>query len=112
VLFVINDMARSVNNEDDGQNKNRKNASILKQFLFQGNTNLFKVCHFAFHMFRATSHSQAFLLDTLSLMHHFLNMVDEHSRGKVITVRRKKGERAAATGKKQKRRREDSEEEE
>jgi len=62
-------------------------------------------------MFRATSHSQSFLLDTLALMHHFLNMVDEHSRGKVITVRRKVGER---TGNKKKRQREnnDSESEE
>jgi hypothetical protein len=44
-------------------------------------------------------------------MHHFLAMVDEHSRGKVITIRRRKAGAVHATGGAKKKKRDDSEDE-
>ena len=71
------------------------------------------MCHFAFKMYRSQAHSQVFLVDTLTLMHNFLAMVDDHSRGKVITIRRRKAGAGHATGgaKKKKRTDQDSDDE-
>jgi hypothetical protein len=119
-IFVISIMADSDNRtdvpgEEQGENKNKKNASMLKQFLFQNpSTNLFRLCHFAFHLYRPNAHAYSFLLDNLKLMHYFLEMIYEHSRGKIITIRKKKpeGRGGATTGGKKRRQREQSEDEE
>ena len=63
-------------------------------------------------MYRSQAHTQTFLVDTLALMHHFLAMVDEHSRGKVITIRRRRANAGHATGMGKKRNRDDSDDEE
>lgn len=68
---------------------------------------MFSMCHFAFKMYRSQAHSQVFLVDTLTLMHNFLAMVDEHSRGKVITIRRRKAGAGHATGAAKKKKRTD-----
>jgi len=118
-IFFISIMSDSDNRldvpgEEKGENKNKKNASMLKQFLFQNpSTNLFRLCHFAFHLYRPNAHTVTFLLDNLKLMHYFLEMIYEHSKGKIITIRKKKpeGRGGNTTGGGKRRKREDSEDE-
>jgi hypothetical protein len=111
-MAVSTNIEETVEGEAPVENKNKKNASILKSFLFQNaGTNVFSMCHFAFKMYRAQAHAQSFLVDTLTLMHHFLAMVDEHSRGKVITIRRRKKNAEYATGGGKKKKRGDSDDE-
>jgi hypothetical protein len=95
VISLMNDSDNRVptDGEEAQENKNKKNAAMLKQFLFANpSTNLFRICHFAFHLYRPNAHAHEFLIDNLRLMHYFLEMVYEHSKGKIITIRKKKPE--------------------
>ena len=68
--------------EDD--EKNRKNSSILKQNIFRHD--ICKVLRFAFDLFNRSRHHDKSLVDIITLTHSFLQMLEDYSKGKVLTI--------------------------
>ena len=78
LLYIIRDMASS----DD--EKNKRNARILQTNVFH--KDLISVACYAFKMFDPRNHSQQFLYDAVEFTHIMLSMLDEFSRGRVLTI--------------------------
>lgn len=78
LLYIIRDMASS----DD--EKNKKNARILQTNVFH--KDLISVACYAYKMYDARNHSNQFLYDTVEFTHIMLSMLDEFSRGRVLTI--------------------------
>jgi hypothetical protein len=72
--------------EDD--EKNRKNAHILKAYVFRHE--IWVIVKFAFSLFNHARHSTRFLEDTILLNHILINMLEEFSKGKILTVKTQK----------------------
>lgn len=78
LLYIIRDMASS----DD--EKNQRNAKILQTNVFH--KDLITVALYAFKAFDPSNHSWDFLYDTIEFTHIMLQMLDEFSRGRVLTI--------------------------
>mmetsp|Transcript_42796 Transcript_42796/g.56533 ORF Transcript_42796/g.56533 Transcript_42796/m.56533 type:complete len:96 (-) Transcript_42796:1476-1763(-) len=77
--------------KDESSEKNRKNANILRSFIFRND--IIRVTLFAFQMFVPTKHSKQFLYDVISFTHTFLEHLEEFSKGRMLKIktgRRKK----------------------
>jgi len=77
-LYIIRDMASS---EDE---KNQKNAKILSSNVFYHD--LCIISQYSFTIFDPKKHNYQFLHDTIEFTHLMLEMLDEYSRGKVLTI--------------------------
>ena len=77
-LYIIRDMASS---EDE---RNKKNASILQSNVFHHD--LMRVARAAISLYDPKNHSKQFLHDTIEFIHLMTSMLEEYSKGKVMTV--------------------------
>ena len=77
-LYVIRDMASSLDE------RNQRNAKILQANVFYNDLCL--ICQFAFNLYDHRKHNQQFLSDTIEFTHIMLEMLDEYSKGKVLTI--------------------------
>lgn len=94
-LYVIRDMASS----DD--ERNQKNAKILQANIFYND--LCIISQFALKLFDPKKHNPTFLHDIIEFTHIMLEMLDEYSKGKVLTIqtqRKRKVKKAKKKGKK------------
>ena len=83
-LLIINDMA-SCSEETEEDIRNRKNAGILKAYIFKHE--ILKVLKCAIEHFKPQRHSPEFLEDTIRLNHQVLHMLEEFSKGKILKVK-------------------------
>ena len=83
-LQIIQDMSNCSDTTEDDE-KNRKNAHILKAYVFRHE--IWVIVKFAFSMFNNARHSTRFLEDTILLNHILINMLEEFSKGKILTVK-------------------------
>ena len=77
-LYVIRDLASS-NDE-----KNKRNASILLSNVFYHD--LMIVAKRSFMFYEDNVHHKQFLHDTIEFTNLMVNMLDEYSKGKVLTI--------------------------
>ena len=68
--------------------KNQKNARILRTNIFYND--LCIVSQFALCNFDHKKHNVSFLHDSIEFTHVMLEMLDEYSRGKVLTINTQK----------------------
>lgn len=71
--------------------KNQKNARILQTNVFS--RDLISLVRHSLRMFDPKKHSWQFLYDTIEFNHIMLNMLNEYSKGKVMTVETNKTRR-------------------
>ena len=64
--------------------KNQRNAKILQANVFYND--LCIISQFSFNLFDKRKHNQQFLSDTVEFTHIMLEMLDEYSKGKVLTI--------------------------
>jgi len=64
--------------------KNQKNAKILQANIFYHDLTI--ISQFAFKMFDHKKHNVQFLHDIVEFNHIMLEMLDEYSKGKVLTI--------------------------
>ena len=79
--------------------KNQRNAKILQANVFYND--LCILSQFAFKLFDYKKHNPSFLADIVEFTHLMLEMLDEYSKGKVLTIqtqqkRKKKGKKKRA----------------
>ena len=92
-------MSQCVGGDEDDE-KNRKNSHILKQNIFKHD--ICKILRFAFDLYNRTRHYETSLVEVITLTHAFLQMLEDYSKGKVMTIqtdktrRRKKQKKRAA----------------
>ena len=77
-LYIIRDMAST---EDE---RNKKNSKILTQNIFYHD--MCVVSQFAFKQFDYKKHNVDFLADIIEFNHLMLEMLEEYSKGKVLTI--------------------------
>lgn len=65
--------------------KNKKNAMILQQNVFYHD--IIRICKSAFLFYKEGVHHKQFLYDTIEFTHLFLEMLEEYSKGKVLTIK-------------------------
>jgi hypothetical protein len=70
---------------NEEEEKNRKNANILKAYVFRHE--IWVIVKFAFGMFNQARHSNKLLEDVILLNHVLINMLEEFSKGKILTVK-------------------------
>jgi len=68
--------------EDD--EKNRKNAHLLKGYIFR--QDICKICSFAYQLYKPARHNHQLLEDIVGFTHLFLEMLEEFSKGKIIKI--------------------------
>lgn len=88
-LYTIRDMASS------SDEKNQRNARILSTNVFY--QDLCIISQFALTLFDPKKHNAQFLYDSIEFTHLMLEMLDEYSKGKVLTIqtqRKRKVKRA------------------
>ena len=81
--------------------KNKKNAQILQTNVFYHD--LIKISKAAFKLYREGIHHKQFLHDTIEFTNLMLNMLEEYSKGKVLTIqtqRKRKVKKNKKKGKK------------
>ena len=83
-LLIVQDMANCSGDSEDDE-RNRKNAHILKQYIFKHE--ILKVLLFALENYQPARHSLDFLEDTIKVTDKFLQMLEEYSRGRIIRVK-------------------------
>lgn len=64
--------------------RNQRNAKILQANVFYNDLCL--ICQFSFNLFDKRKHNYQFLQDTIEFTHIMLEMLDEYSKGKVLTI--------------------------
>lgn len=64
--------------------RNHKNAKILQANVFYNDLTI--ISQFAFKLFDPKKHTNQFLHDTIEFNHLMLEMLDEYSKGKVLTI--------------------------
>ena len=77
-------MASCSGNEESDE-KNRKNANILRAFIFRND--IVRICLFAFQMFTPYKHAPLFLQDIISFTHTYLEHLEEFSKGKMLMIK-------------------------
>jgi hypothetical protein len=65
--------------------KNKKNAMILQQNVFYHD--LCRICKSAFLFYKEGIHHKQFLYDAIEFTNLFLEMLEEYSKGKVLTIK-------------------------
>ena len=75
----------SCSDSDEASEKNRKNANILRAFIFRND--IVRVCLFAFQMHNQQKHSQEFLKDVISFTHTYLEHLEEFSKGRMLKIK-------------------------
>lgn len=100
LLYIIRDMASS---EDE---RNKKNAQILQQNVFYHD--LCRVSKAGISLYEEGKHSKQFLHDSIEFTALMTDMLEEYSKGKVLTIQTQKKKKV----KKDKKERGDSEDEE
>ena len=75
-------MIRDLASSDSEQNK--QNAKILSQNVFYHD--LCCISQYALTLFDERKHSNQYLMDVVEYTHLMLEMLDEYSRGKVLTI--------------------------
>lgn len=81
-LYIIRDMASS----DDERNK--KNATILQQNIFYHD--LCRIAKASFILYQEGIHSKQFLHDAIEFNYLMVDMLEEYSKGKVLTIQTQK----------------------
>ncbi|CDW80133.1 UNKNOWN [Stylonychia lemnae] len=81
-LYIIRDMATS---EDE---KNKKNSQILLSNVFHHE--LVKIAHTGIRLYDEKLHHKQFLHDSIEFTHLMMSMLDEYSKGKVLTIQTQK----------------------
>jgi hypothetical protein len=64
--------------------RNKKNAQILQSNVFHHD--LMKIARAAIGLYDPKNHSKQFLHDSLEFIHLMVNMLEEYSKGKVLTI--------------------------
>lgn len=77
-MYIIRDMASS---EDE---RNKKNATILQQNIFYHD--LCKISKVALVLYEQGAHSKQLLHDAIEFTHIMVDMLEEYSKGKVLTI--------------------------
>lgn len=75
----------SCSDSDEASEKNRKNANILRGFIFRND--IVRICLFAFQMFVPQKHSQSFIQDVISFTHTYLEHLEEFSKGRMLMIK-------------------------
>ena len=101
-LYIIRDMASS-NDE-----RNQKNAKILQANIFYND--LCIISQFALKLYDSKKHHISFLNDIIEFTHIMLEMLDEYSKGKVLTIQTQRKRKVKKNKKKQQRKAGDIEE--
>jgi hypothetical protein len=70
---------------------NKRNAKILSTNVFYND--LCIISKYSLVLFDHKKHSEQFLVDTIEFTHIMLEMLDEYSRGKVLTIQTQKKRR-------------------
>lgn len=91
ILHTVQCMA-SCSGSSEEDEKNRKNANILRTFMFRNE--IVSLCHFAFKMFAPGLHSLDFLSDLITFTHTFLEHLEQFSRGKMLTIKTNRKKKA------------------
>jgi hypothetical protein len=65
--------------------KNKKNAQILLSFVFS-HDHMMRLARHAFLLYEETAQHKQFLHDIIEFTHIMVNMLDEYSKGKVLTI--------------------------
>ena len=78
----------SCSSKDEQSEKNRKNANILKNYMFRHD--IIKVIHFGFQFYTPGKHNEMFIKDLISFTHVFLEHLEKYSKGKVLMVKTNK----------------------
>ena len=84
---------------DEASEKNRKNANILRSFIFRND--IVRICLFAFQMYTAPKHSSQFLADVVSFTHTYLEHLESFSKGRMLMIKTGKRREARKNQKKQ-----------
>ena len=84
ILHILQLMA-SCSDSDEASEKNRKNANILRGFIFRND--IVRICLFAFQMFVPQKHSQLFIQDVISFTHTYLEHMEEFSKGRMLMIK-------------------------
>jgi hypothetical protein len=77
-LYIIRDMASS------SDEKNQRNAKILSSNVFYND--LCIVSQYSLINFDPKKHNSSYLHDSIEFTHLMLEMLDEYSKGKVLTI--------------------------
>ena len=93
-LYIIRDMASS------SDERNQKNARILQANIFYND--LCIISQYSFKLFDYKKHHISFLQDIIEFNHIMLEMLDEYSKGKVLTINTQKKRKAKKQKKKKK----------
>lgn len=88
-LYIIRDMASS----DD--ERNRKNALILQQNIFYHD--LCRIAKTAFILYQEGSHSKQFLHDSIEFNYLMIDMLEEYSKGKILTIQTQRKKKVKKT---------------
>ena len=87
----------SCSGADENSQKNRKNADILRKFMFRNE--VMRICLFAFTMYLPNKHTSDFLADVISFTHTFLEHLEEFSKGKMLMIKTGKRRKVKKTKK-------------
>jgi hypothetical protein len=87
-LLVVQELSQTKGSSPEDE-KCRKNASILKAYVFRHE--LWKVLLSGFHMFGWHKHSVEFLDELILTTHLVCSMLEEYAKGKVLHVRSQRG---------------------
>jgi hypothetical protein len=102
-LYIIRDMASS---EDE---RNKKNATILQQNIFYHD--LCKISKSALILYEPGAHSKQLLHDAVEFTHIMVDMLEEYSKGKVLTIQTQRKKKVKKARKNNENRDEEEEEE-
>lgn len=78
--------------------KNQKNAKILQANVFYND--LCILSQYSFKLFDPRRHNTSFLTDIIEFTHLMLEMLEEYSRGKVLTIQTQQKRKKKKTNKK------------
>ena len=101
-LLIVEDMAQCTDKSSEESARNRKNAHVLKSYAFRHE--VWKIIKFAFQMYNPARHAVEMLKDAIYVNHLLIQMLEEFSKGRVLTVKtqrtvmRKKKRQADAVG--------------
>ena len=84
-LLTVQDMAACVDAQSEECARNRRNAHVLKSYLFRHEVWRLVLC--GFQMFNPSKHALDFLKDVVSLNHIMIQMLEDFSKGKILTVK-------------------------
>ena len=75
----------SCSGADESAEKNRKNANILRAYIFRND--IVRISLFAFQTFNPVKHTQQFLQDVIGFTHTYLEHLEEFSKGKMLMIK-------------------------